>query len=1083
MKRTVLFLSFVLYLFFDAKAQNVPSIIPPSPNAAAFHVYGNTNLNYYTGSADISIPIFEIKEGDLTLPIYLKYTGGNGIKVEEIASWVGLGWTLNAGGAISRTIRGIADEDEIKVGFFKMTGIPIGVTSIQLIKNIGDGWADGEADKFMYNYPGGSGSFFYNYDKSIHLKPKKNIEVTHNIGIESESIYHMNCTTYGKVITNFTVIDEYGNSFLFKDKERSNTINLGVPYSDNRGFPTTWYLSKMENLNKTREISFDYDSYVYTLSRSNSIYSVNEAGEIDTYSETTYIGKRLSLITFSQGTVEFHESTSYRKDLGNNNYLDHILVKDKQGNILKTIKFNYQYMTPNGMESVTATTASDYDNRLILTSVEECDASDNCKSSTIFTYETSQCLPSRLSKAQDHWGYYNGATTNTKLEPEHFITYYDPTSQNWETILRGSADRNPNLTYSKAGVLKEIQYPTGGKTVFDYESHTAVNNDISGVLTPQNINLMWEDVVASFTVQLSSDANALTKFKVSGFYSDPVTECAPEIHIKNLTTNEIHLLSLPNGIYPDEVFLESGSYQAWFELESIITNTCTQDDPAGIFLKWDNEDSSPTKIVGGLRIKSISSYTDDNTLATKRNFSYIGDDTNSSGRIVNAPKYWGLVWDYILEVPAGYHRYVQTAIPLATTQGSDVGYGKVTFSYEDDVNGKTENYYSTATNFPDNCHRVNPIDGSEYSNIYQGVYYESYPIPTTDSRDLFRGRLDKQISYKKSNSIYTKVAEKLFTYEMLGSYHHPSALLPAESRAVRGIKVKNHEGGSFVTYYDIFTGYNLPSQTITKQYNDVGILTETTTQKYDVNINGYAEYYTSTSTETIGSDGITLKQNTEYVFNKASANKTTAEIDLTTKNALYLPLKTETYKDATKLTSTYTVYDNENTNWTGLNLPKSIQSATGTNSLEDRVIYHSYDDKGNIEVVSKKDGTSIVYIWGYQKSLPIAKIENATYSELVFALSQAPYSTTVESMQNYSDWDINEISEGALRDKLELIRQALSKAMVTTYTYDPLIGVTSITNPRGETLYYEYDDFNRLEYVKDSSGNVLSKNEYHFKNQ
>jgi len=59
----------------QAQDSNLPRIIPPSPNASAFHVYGNTQVNNYTGSANIQIPIFTIKEGDLTLPIHLKYTG------------------------------------------------------------------------------------------------------------------------------------------------------------------------------------------------------------------------------------------------------------------------------------------------------------------------------------------------------------------------------------------------------------------------------------------------------------------------------------------------------------------------------------------------------------------------------------------------------------------------------------------------------------------------------------------------------------------------------------------------------------------------------------------------------------------------------------------------------------------------------------------------------------------------------------------------------------------------------------------------------------------------------------------------
>ena len=179
--KKVFIITLTFFLSFVTYAQDLPKIIPPSPNAAAFHVYGNTQLNNYTGSANISIPIYTIEEGDLSLPIYLKYTAGNGVKVEETASWVGLGWTLNAGGAISRTIRGIADEDEgNKIGFFNMTEIPIPQSDIytgaplnvDIFNKIKNNKADGEADKFMYNYSGGSGSFFITMIKQYIINPK-----------------------------------------------------------------------------------------------------------------------------------------------------------------------------------------------------------------------------------------------------------------------------------------------------------------------------------------------------------------------------------------------------------------------------------------------------------------------------------------------------------------------------------------------------------------------------------------------------------------------------------------------------------------------------------------------------------------------------------------------------------------------------------------------------------------------------------------------------------------------------------------------------------------------------------------------
>ena len=71
-----------------------------------------------------------------------------------------------------------------------------------------------------------------------------------------------------------------------------------------------------------------------------------------------------------------------------------------------------------------------------------------------------------------------------------------------------------------------------------------------------------------------------------------------------------------------------------------------------------------------------------------------------------------------------------------------------------------------------------------------------------------------------------------------------------------------------------------------------------------------------------------------------------------------------------------------------------------------------------------------------------------------------------------------------MRSQLETLQldPFLTNAQMSYYTYDPLIGVTSMTDPRGYTIYYEYDTFNRLKTVKDKQGNIISENEYNYKN-
>ena len=80
-----------------------------APQAASLSKYAEYPVSYYNGLATISLPIYTIEYADISVPISLNYHGG-GIKVSEEASWVGLGWTLNAGGVISHDIKGGDDE-------------------------------------------------------------------------------------------------------------------------------------------------------------------------------------------------------------------------------------------------------------------------------------------------------------------------------------------------------------------------------------------------------------------------------------------------------------------------------------------------------------------------------------------------------------------------------------------------------------------------------------------------------------------------------------------------------------------------------------------------------------------------------------------------------------------------------------------------------------------------------------------------------------------------------------------------------------------------------------------------------------
>jgi len=143
------------------------------------------------------------------------------------------------------------------------------------------------------------------------------------------------------------------------------------------------------------------------------------------------------------------------------------------------------------------------------------------------------------------------------------------------------------------------------------------------------------------------------------------------------------------------------------------------------------------------------------------------------------------------------------------------------------------------------------------------------------------------------------------------------------------------------------------------------------------------------------------------------------------------------------------------------------------NNVNTEVTYDRYDSKGNILQYTTKEGIPVSVVWGYNKTLPIFKIEGIAYSQI---------ENIISSYVADSDADaLDPTREQGLILSYERFRKEpiLKDKMVTTYTHDPLIGVTNITQPTGVRETYLYDDANRLKEVKvrekESSVEYVSK--------
>ena len=179
-------------------------------------------------------------------------------------------------------------------------------------------------------------------------------------------------------------------------------------------------------------------------------------------------------------------------------------------------------------------------------------------------------------------------------------------------------------------------------------------------------------------------------------------------------------------------------------------------------------------------------------------------------------------------------------------------------------------------------------------------------------------------------------------------------------------------------------------------------------------------------------------------------------------------VQTEVYHDTNTLVGRKRITFKEDGNGERV-IPKAILTAPSNTTLETRMEYLKHDDKTNPLEVRQANGTVISYIWGHDKTLPIAKIENATYAEIAAALS-----ITETQLLAYNETNMSNLN--GLRANANL-----AKAMITTYTYKPLVGITSTTDARGYKTTYEYDHFGRLVTVKDAEGNILTSNKYNYK--
>jgi YD repeat-containing protein len=1037
------------------------SVIPPSPGALSFMKFGEIPVGTYTGIPQIDIPIYHYEGKYIKLPVSLKYHAG-GIRVEEIASNVGLGWALSAGGSVSRTVRGLADDMAV-YGYLAAGAlencngeIPLAQYPYTKCHDYYRGAIDSEQDLFYVNANNLSFKFTLSKAGVPELDAQSKIKVERNTGP-----LEYNC--YGN-ITEWIVTDESGNKYTFSEKEytKSNSYpSTFTPHSP-KHIVTSWYLTKIEAPFSFETIDYEYDSYNYTYNQSMSESLSPEYTY--TYSWLQLIAKRIKKIITPNSTINLTYSSTNRCDLIGDKPLTSISV-DYLEEQIRLFNFSYKYMTENSLidfSSCNPTGSSQLDKRLILTQITE-----QGKNPYEFFYNVG--LPSRDSKSQDHWGFYNGQSNTTLIPKTYFYTAcFDVGYQ-----VMGDANRRPDPELVKRGSLIKIVYPTKGSTSFEYEINRAENKMLEYDLID---NIYTLDGFSAISTQIEINREQLPKTNLTfklyimpAAFNDPI--CGIKALIlrngKPVTSVSFTRSEFNQGINTKSILstLPDGIYE--FTVDYLRKDLCPNvpGDPFMLELKYSNESVSSSKNAGGIRIKRIvdSPNPPGNFNEMVRWYEYTNIDGTSSGLILHHPVYLTrFEHDNLIDCFFG-SLSSSSRVAMGNTQGSPVGYSRVVEHLGDlSENGYTEFWYTSPLNYPDHY----GFSGSEISN---------FPFVPASSFENCRGLLTKKLLWDKNGVLVEKLVN---TYDITSTF----------GDGLTNVKVGIDESwgdGTIVLIGESYTNFQIRSNLISTR-----------------NVNYFAQNDSIVSVKnfTYGSSTHLFPTSIDYTDSKGDFLETKIKYpsdinagiyaSLVSKNMLSNPIEQTSLRNSKITASKLTTYKTVGANY----LPGMIYSLETTTPLTSfnyfngstmdsrygsipQTEFNTFDDKGNITQYTQSNGQVVTLFWAYNKFYPVARIISGS------ALSVNPTLRENISAHVYTNSD----NKSSIDVDVTFLKTQLSSYIsnmnneVTIFTYKPNIGMTSETDPNGITTYYEYDSLGRVNLIRDHDGHILKTFEYQYK--
>ncbi len=1123
----------------DSNVSNV-NIMPPSPTASALGEYIDFPVSHYTGIPEIQIPFYTIKQKELSIPVTISYHA-KGNKVEDIASWVGLGWSLNAGGLITRSVQGLPDDgfhylevyendftgyyhenqNEYRTGLFQNGNITNYISS-GIFNGVRNQTIDTQPDYFYVNCLNLNFKFAFDKDENVHLIPQSDIVITKEMDSNGS-------------ITAFTVIDARGIKYYFNKAEESKTIvtfpNWKVPEKKDiytKTYNSSWLLGSVTDA-KGNVINFEYDDEEITYEQRGhkKYYYRCEYGYtvwFTEYNEVEYVveTKKLRSINWNGGTVRFTRGLN-REDLTGAKALTDISVYNLRNEFVKGYSLSYSHFVTNGINEAIG-------KRLKLESVQEYGESTT-KPSYIFHYNTKQ-LPSRLSISQDYWGYYNSNVTQSKTKTYYYPDYYDETLRSQHCIFPlktytgteefiDGADRNCNEDDIFACLLEKVDYPTGGYSQFNYELHEFQNPDNlfdlgsnikGGGIRIESITHSEDGsqfIEKKYHYELSSDASTTSgkiaqlpqyaKNWTSGLSCDPEdfpSQISFETHsLSGLgTTHGSHVgytevkeeitgngytwykYKMPGAFGVDEdVYVDGSPIYTRSEMKiydyqvstfcnnppTYFTRDCeiSQPYPPNSNLDWyrglleevtvyDNTSNKVQKTVNTYKIKAVEKIS--SVFSQKEGSMTLYCGQGSSRRSKTRYSYFFAEYDIISPW------VVQSSVTKYTYNSQDdtkynskatnykyegSGHKQLTSIITSDSNGeelKTEFKYPVS--FPNDlvtysmANSVNnlmnyPIETIQYKNnkvITSTINrFGCYDCVMNPQGFLFGGNFMLNKTYKLETNV------------PLSNYQEVTSNFTIDSRCKEQINIDAYDNyGNILQYHKINDNNQSFIWGYGRQYPIAKVENAVSNETFFTSFEGEEEDLMSLVID-------------DCVTTRSYSGDRSLEYTLSNPSQSIWERRYEVFKLKPVISGLPKRY--RYSGWVYSNGPKAVVS------LYFKKANGVYNSVGNAN-------TTVTNQWIYvegEYTLP-ATFDGSTVTDLTL-------------------WVYGSDNSGKIW--FDDLRLYPADAQMTSYTYDPLVGMTSQTGPDNKKATYIYDDFGRLEFVKDHHGNVINKYTYHYKGE